>query len=286
MPGINPTGKPNTNDYNLGRGKVYFADILSDGSPGAYRDLGNSPEFNITVESETLEHQSSMQGLRVTDNEVVISQKVGLSITLDEINFQNLAMFVSGDYSTGPTNPAVAGITSYSWITTAKHGGVTLGAWYDVVDPNGVRAYDIKGADLILTEPVGPTVLVENTDYTVDEHMGRVFFLTTASNIVDADDCDLELTANVTAAATDEVRALTKSEFSGALKFVSENPADADHQTEYQFHQVQLQAEGDFGLISDEFTQMQMTGTAETNTDADPDSPTLTIRTHENARAT
>jgi hypothetical protein len=45
-----------------------------------------------------------------------------------------------------------------------------------------------------------------------------------------------------------------------------------------------LKAEGDFALIADEFTTMQLTGTAETNADADADSPTLTIRTHANAR--
>jgi hypothetical protein len=64
----------------------------------------------------------------------------------------------------------------------------------------------------------------------------------------------------------------------GALKFISQNPANNDESTEYQFHQVSLKAEGDFAQISDEFSQMQLTGTAERNTTADADSPTLTIR--------
>ncbi len=285
MPGLNLLGTPNTSDYNLGRGKVFFAEILGDGTPGEYRDLGNSPEFNINVESETLEHQSSRNGLRVVDNEVVISQKVGVSLSLDEINFQNLAMFMSGESGSAPTNPAIAGFTVFDWITTAKHGGVSLGRWYDLVNANGVRLYDVATANIELIEKGVPATLVDGTDYILDEKMGRVFFKTTAPNIANADEVTLTATADGAALTPDEVKALTTSEFTGALKFISENPADADHQTEYQFHQVQLKAEGDFGLIADEFTVMQLTGTAETNEEADADSPTLTIRTHANARA-
>ena len=70
----------------------------------------------------------------------------------------------------------------------------------------------------------------------------------------------------------------------GALKFISENPAAGDHQYEFQFHQVSLKAEGDFGLISDEFTTMGFTAIAERNeTAGGTASPTLTVRTHANA---
>ena len=80
MPGVNTTGVPNTNDYNLGRGIVYFSLLDTNGLPtGGYRDLGNAPEFNVSFETETLEHQASRLGLKVTDKEVVISQKCKLS---------------------------------------------------------------------------------------------------------------------------------------------------------------------------------------------------------------
>ena len=34
MPGINETGLPNTDDYNLGRGIVYFASLSEDTDDG------------------------------------------------------------------------------------------------------------------------------------------------------------------------------------------------------------------------------------------------------------
>lgn len=280
MAGLNTTGGANTSDYNLGRGKVYFAP-LTNGIPGAYRDLGNSPEFNVQVESETLQHFSSREGTRTVDKEVVISQSVGVTFQLDEVNFQNLALFFSGKAEANAlVNPAVAGVANIQ-ITAA----VELGRWYDLTSQNGgagTRLYDIASANISLVgDPGGSaTPLVEGTDYTLDLAFGRVFFLSTAVNVSAGDEVEFTAAADAGAVAPDEVKALTQTNVVGALKFVSENPADNDKQTEYQFHQVSLKADGDFALIGDEFTTMGFTATAERNETADPDSPTLTIRTH------
>jgi hypothetical protein len=64
------------------------------------------------------------------------------------------------------------------------------------------------------------------------------------------------------------------------MKFVAENPADNSEKTEYQFHKVTLRSEGDFSLIGDEWTTGQLTGTVESNSTADPDSPYVTTRTY------
>lgn len=282
MPGSNSTGAPNTNDYNLGRGIVYFA-ALTNGIPGPYRDLGNAPEFSISVEVEKLEHQSSRAGLRIVDKEVVISQKMGLSLTIDELNFENLALFFSGSRTAGITNPANAAAQAQAEMIAS----VVLGQWYDILDPDGSgdysskRAYGfVSGHALTFKNGTAPgtTVLVAGTDYEVDLDLGRVRFLPTAVNITAGEPVDVQWSSNA-AGPVDEVKALTSSATTGALKFVSINPAAGDHKTEYQFHQVALSAEGDFSLIGDEFTTMQLTGAAEANPTADADSSTLTIRT-------
>lgn len=275
MPGINTTGLPNTEDYNLGRGIIYFAPYDSTtGLPLAYRDLGNAPEFSISVETETLDHQSSRAGLKVTDKEVLISQKVSLSLTLDEINFDNLASLLSGVTATH-TNAIKTTQAQYE-----AYESVTLGRWYDIRDDDGERAYDLSASSVIVLKNGNDDVtLVENTDYTVDTVMGRVFLLSTATKIDDGDPLDMSWSADSGRADPDEVQALTQTSVIGALKFISENPASSDAQTEFQFHKVSLKAEGDFGLIGDEFSTMQFTATAEKNEAADDESPTLTIRT-------
>jgi hypothetical protein len=255
MPGINTTGTPNTEDYNLGRGIVYFSTLNAS------------------------EHLSSREGLKTVDKEVVVSQKMTLSLTLDEINFQNLALLFSGETAT-LTNPSIAGFAKYEMITAAS-GGVELGRWYDIVDASGIRCYDIQvTGELILNNGDDEVLLVEGTDYEEDLVMGRVFLLTTATKISAAEALDVTVTANAAAVNVDEVRSLTTTAVIGALKFIAENPASSDTKTEYQFHKVSLKAEGDYTTIGDEFTQMQFTAVAEKN-EVTPNlsSPTLTVRT-------
>lgn len=289
MAGINTTGQADTNDYNIGRGKVYFAPLDSAGTPLEYRFLGNAPEFSISMETETLEHQSSTDGLKVVDKEVTISQKANLSLTLDEINFGNMALFFSGEVdATYDNTVGGSGIVPHSGGNLTLSG---LGRWYDLYqttdgapssDHADDRAYDL-GALTVEDDAGGTTTYVLGTDYLSDLKQGRIFILSTGS--IGATDTLWVASAANGSADVDmpEVRAMTQTTIAGALKFISENPADSDHETEYQFHQVSLKAEGDFGLISDEYTQMSMTGVAERNTTASTNSPTLTIRTHDNA---
>lgn len=275
MPGVNTTGIPNTNDYNLGRGIVYFAPLDSGGLPLGFRDLGNAPEFNISFETETLTHQSSRQGLKVTDKEVVISQECKLSLTLDEINFENLAIAMSGAaLNDQDINLYKVGVTNAELATAAEY---VQNRWYDLRDPaTGKRAFNITTAGhVVLKHNAGATTLTAGTDYTLDAKMGRVFVkvasVTTALTF--------DLTLNAGAVPIDMVRALTSSSISGALKFVASNPADGDKYTEYHFHKVSLKPQGDLALIGDDWSQMQFEGVAESNTAADALSPICTIYT-------
>lgn len=282
--GLNTTGLAVPGDYNLGRGKVYISELSSDlPGPGGYRDLGNAPEFNVSVEVETLEHQSSREGLKTVDKEVVVSQKINISFQLDEINFQNLALFFSGTATAAAlTNPAVAGVTDIQ-ISSA----VVLGRWYDLTslaNQTGVRAYDIDKTKLTVRKIASPDVnLVEDTDYTVDEKNGRIFLLSGASNIADGDAMEFTLTADAGAVAPDEVKGLTQTNISVALKFIGSNPANNDKETEYQFHKVSLKPDGDFSLIGDDWTVMGFTAVVEKNETADADSPYVTTRRHTNS---
>lgn len=292
MPGLNLTGTNNPEDYNLGRGIIYLGTLVGD-LPKDYRDIGNSTEFNINVESETLEHQSSRSGLKITDKEVIISQSVNLSLTIDELNFRNLALFFSGSTTTH-TNPAKGAIGSDGGSEIILTDSVVLGRWYDLKDKDwddvtGERVYDLATGNVTFEKDGGggaDTVLVEGTDYIYDGKMGRVFIKSTAVNITTGDQLQFFSTADAAAKDPDEVQALTQSNILVALKFISENPAANSHKTEYQFHKVSLKAEGDFSLIGDDFTTMTLTGSAETNATADSASPTLTIRTHADAGST
>jgi hypothetical protein len=293
--GINLTGLPDPGDYNLGRGIVYFAPIHpTTGKAMEFRDLGNAPEFNMTVTTETLKHQSSRAGLKVTDKEVVTSLEASLKLTLDEINFDNLALFMSGTASTvaAAGNPALAGTGG-----TFALGGLTTiafpvkkGYWYDLVKKTtGERIFDIAKANLSVRsneseDEVTPTVLNEGTDYTVDEKMGRIFIPSTSTIVPGTTPVIyFTLAADAGALGYDQVSGLTQTTIRGVLKFIGANPANGDKKIEHVFYAISLKADGDFSLISDDWTKMGFTGTAEKNEIGYPLTPTYSARTHANA---
>lgn len=260
--GINTSGLPNTESYNLGRGILYFAELLDNGLPGAYRDLGNCPEFNSTVDLEELSHQSSRQGLRITDKSVVISQEINLTFNLDEINFQNLALFYSGQAT---TKANVLSFADYEMIPAAagSQPGLLPAHWYVVRDSTGSRAYDIGTGNLTLTGGTSGA-LTEGTDYTLDSAQGR-FFIPEGAGITAGESLNVTLSATGGAANVDVVDGLTSTNVIGSLQFIAENPANNDVQTVFDFWKTTLKPNGDFALIGDEYTVMPFSAVAEAN---------------------
>jgi len=265
MPGAS-RGTPNTEDYLLGRGRLFFAELGADGKPGPFRDLGNAPEFRISITTEKITHKSSREGTAFTDAEVVLSQEGTFNFQLDEFNHDNYALFTSGDKSS-ETNAAVAGLTMT--ITNAQ-----AGRWYDLEDSSGNRAYGIDPSKLDL-EISGPTSLVKDLDYLVDERFGRIFIIEDG----DGDGATITVTLDANALAPDlnAVRGMTKTTVKGALKFISVNPANNGFEEEIQFWKCSLTADGDTSLIGDDWSNMPFSGTIERNT-AYPDNRSITIR--------
>lgn len=87
-------------NYVFGRGKLYIDEFNAAGNPTGERFLGNCPGFNLTVESEQFEHQSSTSGLSTTDLTVTLSVDFSAEITIDDIQAENLALFLGGSVST------------------------------------------------------------------------------------------------------------------------------------------------------------------------------------------
>ncbi len=282
MPGLNLTGAPNTRDYTLGRGRVRFATLTAAGIPDAsgFRDLGNAPEFAINITVEDLRHQSSREQLKKTDKRFVISQEVGISFSLDEINFQNLSDFFSGSTETYDNPHDTTWLNHEDAIVASA---VVLGNWYRLKDDTGVRVYDIGAAGVVATfedDPAGvPTVLVLGTDYELDLPQGMVRFLPTAVNVAAGGTVGWIISTGATTPQDlDQVNALIRAEVVGALQFIQINAGDGGNETEYMFHKVSLSSDGDLTMIGDEVQTMAFTGVAEENSVVTDASKTLTVR--------
>ena len=90
---------PNTDNYTLGKGVVFFDQLISSVYQGE-RDLGNAPAFTFNIALETLEHFSSRGGLKAKDKEIISQITPGLAFTLDEVNKENFALLTLGDTTT------------------------------------------------------------------------------------------------------------------------------------------------------------------------------------------
>lgn len=262
----NRLGTPNTKDYVLGRGIVYISPLDSADLPNpAWSDLGNAPNFTVTMATESLKHQSSRTGFKTTDVDIIISREISaVAFDLEEQNDQNVALWLLGTANQAQTNAAVAGFAEYQMVLA-----VILGRWYDIQSSTGVRAFKVLTANVLLEkDDVVDVALVEGTDYVLDLEMGRFFLLTTATNIANGDPLNCTLTADGTAPTVDKVFGLIAPSTFYAVKFVEENPIDNSAKREWQFHRVQPGPSGDLAKIGDTIGAMKFSGAASKNNNA------------------
>lgn len=280
MPGIS-TGRANPNNYVVGRGVLYFGPHDGSGHPSnGYIDLGNCTEIKLSMTQQDLDHMNSRKGLKYVDRNVLISEKCGISFKLDELSLDNIALWLSG---------TTASVTGYNGpVLLAGDNGVNTttpipGRWYDLVktvtgppstNPFEDRVYDL-GAVTVVFSSGTPT---EGVNYIVDYKLGRILFLTTVAFT------SIAVAANSGAdAGYEEARMFTQAPLRGSLKFVQINPANNDEIREWEFHKVQVKPTGDLNLLSDTWTELEFSGTAEKNTAQSGASSSGTVRTYPKA---
>lgn len=239
-------------NYTVGRGEVHFAPF----APGTqihkgFRYIGNTPEFSLTLESETLDHFNSDRGIREKDASVTIEVTRSGSIVADEIQPENIALFLFGEAAT----IAKAG----GAVVNEQVNDVTPGYSYQLgetlVDPIGARMVVFPGSGGTLltvkddTTPT-PVTFVAGTDYVIDPNRGRLTIVEGGA-IVKGDN----LRVSYTELASSYKRIISGSEpVNGALKFITFNPIG--EQYDWIMPWVTISPNGDFNLKGDEWQQL------------------------------
>jgi hypothetical protein len=229
------------NNYTLGRGRLYFARYLAGTTtPDGFYYLGNSPEFNLTIGADYLDHFDSDAGVREKDQSIPLQINRTGTLTLDEIIDRNIALFFFGVASTVTTASATAATDTIE----AVHLGATYKIGASVNNPVGVM-----GVDNVVLKVLTVTK-VRDTDYELDEDLGLVTVLETGS-IVDGN--DLLLTYDLVANSRGRVVS-GNDPVSGALMYIADNAAGPDHH--YYMGAVKLTPNGDFAQKGDTWQQM------------------------------
>ena len=238
-----------TKNYTLGRGKVHFSRFKTGTQvPAGFFYIGNTPEFNLTIESETLDHFSSDEGIREKDDSVPLEVTRTGSLITDNIDPKNVALFFFGEEVT-VTQAAVVSDTETLEGIKAGH-SYKLGVATN--NPTGYFGIDTTGFAVAVA--VGGTALVAGTDFEMNYDTGILTFIEGSALAVD--DADIEVTYAVRESTRDRV--ISGSEpVEGAMMYIAFNPKGKNF--DYYLPYVKITPNGDYALKGDEWQQIPFT---------------------------
>ncbi len=235
-----------TKNYVLGRGKLFF-DPFAPGTKQktGERYFGNTTEFNLNIESESLDHFDSDQGVRTKDDSVILELTRTGAMTTDNISEENAALFVLGD---------VSEVTQTATPVLAENLGVAVpGRYYQLgattANPQGVRGVT---AVTVTIDPSGTsTSAVLDTDYELDADMGRIYIM--EGGALDGVK-DIEVDYTPVANTRKRITTSASASVEGAVRFVAFNAKGK--QKDVYIPYVTLQPIGDWSLKGDDWQTM------------------------------
>lgn len=236
-------------NYTLGRGKVHFARFLEGTqTPDGFFYIGNTPEFSLNIESETLDHYSSDEGIREKDDSVPLEVNRTGSLTTDNIDPKNVALFFFGSEST----VTQAGVAEQTVTLTDIKAGHSYKLGSTAQNPAGYFGIDDQATFTVETN-VGSTALVVDVDYTMDFDNGLITFV--EGSLIAVDDEDIDVTFTV--AASTRSRVISGSEpVEGAMMYITKNPKGTD--AVFYLPYVKITPNGDYALKGDEWQQIPL----------------------------
>lgn len=234
-------------NYTLGRGRLYFALFKPNTRvPMGERYLGNSPEVSFTSESQKLEHFDSDKGVRLKDASVLLQMDYSGKFSLDDIQYENLAMLFLGEMKT--TTATAQTIAAESHLAVQKGYSYQLGQ--STTNPVGNR--NVKSV-VVKDDKSTPTTYVAGTDYVVDDVLGRITILVGGTI---ANGTNLLIAYSTDPYTLDGM--ISKGEsVKGQLRFIADNPTGAN--IDYLLPYVEISPDGDYQLKGDSWQTMNFT---------------------------
>ena len=226
-------------NYTLGRGKLYFV-REGEANQAGTRYLGNSPEVNVNVEVEDLDHFNSDMGIRTKDDTITLEVTRSGTFTLDDINMENMALFFLG--TTDLVTTVEAANQTDTWDDVEE------GLYYQL----GTSAGSPQGAMLVSSvvvsdDAVPTTTYTEGIDYTVDLETGVVY-------VVPGGNIGTDMHVDYTLEGQTQIRTVeADTSIVGKLVFRQHNPKGRNHR--YTFPRCKISPNGDLALKGDEWQQ-------------------------------
>lgn len=230
-----------SNEYLFGKGRVAICERDSNGAVSEAIYTGNCPELKITGTAERLEHYESQTGTNLKDRSIVKTSALEMSMTLESISYDNLALLMWGTKQ----DLASAAAQSHFFPT-----GIANGEKHVV--PNG---FNLSSA--VLKDSAGAPATVDAADYDIDESFGVVEFIDVAGY---TQPFELEYTRG----AAKSVPFFTAQAPTRFLRFEGLNlgnpGAGLSEKFLVELYIVQFEPVTDLSLIGDDFGKFEMKG--------------------------
>ena len=228
----------------IGSGTVYYERVVGGVAQGWLR-FGNATKMEIKENSEIKERKSKGRADygQVLDS-VAIKQPAELSITLDDLDKDNLALAFLG----GVVDGAVTGGSATAEAQTAYIGKL-------------IKMNFRKISAVVVQDVTDTTTYVEGTDYSVDNAEMGFIKIIAGGSIGDGDVLHVDYTYGTVASSI--IQGGTNSSIKVALKMDGENFADQSKVTVDVFEAV-LAPQSGVDFLADDFATIELNGTLNT----------------------
>jgi hypothetical protein len=148
--------------YLIGRGELAIADRDANGNPGALQDLGEVPEFEVSVDVTFADNFNTKKAISRQDLHVATRQTAKVRIVAKEATMENLALALFGEVVEGAGG---------NFSAVAFPSGIQAGGTY-IIPGNRTRV-----SSIVITDSAVAPATVDEDDYEVDLVHGTVKFL-------------------------------------------------------------------------------------------------------------
>ncbi len=228
--------------YFVGQGKIYVAALNASRVPQSYRYVGNVPSFEISFETDVVEHKESYSGQRQIDLRFNRENKANVNMTLEDWDKKNLellcygtAVSVSGSTVTNETFPFTAAVGDNYFTSKVGISSVT------VKDSNG-----------------SPATLTAGTHYAVQDATAGLIEILNIGSFTQPFKVDYTYAANET--LTMFTTGLTDT----WVRFVginTTNSASVNKKVVVDLYRASFSPTQNLSLIGDDVAQFQLEGT-------------------------
>ncbi|WP_240127024.1 hypothetical protein [Thermomonas alba] len=225
--------------YFSGQGRVYIGARDALGNPQGLAYVGNVPELKVSLSVETLEHQESVSGQRLTDLQLIKTKKGEFACTLEELIATNLALALYG---------ATTAQTPGTVTAEALPNPVIAGHIYPLAHQN-VSAVQIQDSD-------SPPKPLPAAQYQVHAKHGSLTILdaTTGGPYVEP------FTVDYAYGAAQSTAMFTRPLPERWIRFEGLNTADANREVVIDLYRVAINPAKELSIITDELLKFELSG--------------------------